>query len=87
MKPQFELEEPDEEFDGVIRDPELILEIAAKVMAEMADEGAYVRNAALSPVTGRKGNQELLFDISSDPGEAAPSELLIERLRLEFSRS
>ena len=87
MKPQFELEEPDEDFDGIIRDPELILEIAGKVMNEMAAEGAYVRNAALSPVTGRKGNQELLFDISSDPDRAAGPSLIIDRLRRDFGVS
>lgn len=87
MKPQFELERPDDDFDGVIRDPELILEIAAKLMAEMAGEGAYVRNAALSPVTGRKGNQELLFDISALREDAEAPGLLIERLRAEFTRA
>ncbi len=86
MKPQFELDQPDEDFDGIIREPELILEIAEKVMAEMAYEGAYVKNAALSPVTGRKGNQELLFDISSESDAAVSFDKLIQSLRLGFTK-
>ena len=85
MKPQFELEQPDDDFDGIIREPELILEIASRVMAEMAEEGAFVRNAALSPVTGRKGNQELLFDIFSEAGDVSEPDTLIGKLRQEFA--
>ncbi|MDC7238814.1 MAG: TlyA family RNA methyltransferase [Spirochaetales bacterium] len=84
MKPQFELEDPDEDFDGIIRDPRQILEITAKVVGEMAEEGAYVSRAALSPVTGRKGNQELLLDVSGDSSNACSVDSLMTDLEKQF---
>ncbi len=84
MKPQFEVEDPDDDFDGIVRDPREILEITARVVSEMAEEGAYVSRAALSPVTGRKGNQELLLDVSGDSQKACPVDELTRDLEKQF---
>lgn len=85
MKPQFELENPDDDFDGVIREPSQILQITKTVIQEMAEEGAYVSRASLSPVTGRKGNQELLFDVSSDSQLFRGTDILLSDLEKEFT--
>ncbi len=66
IKPQFEWKNPDSDFQGVIKDPRRISDIALEVMEELREEGAYVLKAAASPVPGRKGNRELLFWISTD---------------------
>ncbi|MDC7234369.1 MAG: TlyA family RNA methyltransferase [Spirochaetales bacterium] len=84
MKPQFEIENPDDDFDGIVRDPLQILSITEEVIGEMAEEGAFVRRASLSPVTGRKGNQELLFDISGNPDDFGGIPSLIKELKAEF---
>ncbi|MBF9017158.1 MULTISPECIES: TlyA family RNA methyltransferase [unclassified Oceanispirochaeta] len=85
MKPQFELENPDDDFDGIIRDPIQILEITRTVIDEMAEEGAFVCRTSLSPLTGRKGNQELLFDVSSDSEKFRGTDVLISELEKEFN--
>ncbi len=84
MKPQFELEDPDEDFDGIVRDPDEIINIAEKVIREMAGEGAFVLKASLSPVTGRKGNQELLLDVSGVERDIPPVSAISAQLCREF---
>lgn len=64
IKPQFEWENPPEEFDGIIRDPEIVREVALGVVDSLAEEGVYVHKAALSPIKGAAGNTELLFLLS-----------------------
>ena len=72
VKPQFEWSNPDDEFKGIVKDQNTILEIAGIVMEELAEEGAYVLKATISPVSGRKGNQELLFWIVSSKTDSIP---------------
>ncbi len=83
VKPQFEWQNPDEDFSGVVSDKDQILEIAAEVMDELKEESAYVLKAGTSPVSGRKGNRELLFWISSDENLVYPEK---EELLLSLSR-
>ncbi len=88
MKPQFEMKFPPPDFDGVLRDPRQILRVAAQVMDELAAEGAWVHRAALSPVQGRKGNQELLFEITEDrpdiPKEGTHQQNLLNLLEVDL---
>jgi len=66
VKPQFEIRNPDENFDGIVRNRNEIFEVVESVLHKLWLEGSYVQKMALSPVKGRKGNQELLFLIGSD---------------------
>jgi 23S rRNA (cytidine1920-2'-O)/16S rRNA (cytidine1409-2'-O)-methyltransferase len=84
MKPQFEVKDPDEDFDGIVRNPQEIIDITEMVIREMSEEGAFVTKAALSPVTGRKGNQELLFDVSGKESELVDLGQIISSLKEEF---
>ncbi len=61
VKPQFEWEEPDKEFNGVIKEGETITEICLTLVDKLKETGIYVKNITLSKTKGRKGNQELLF--------------------------
>lgn len=61
VKPQFEIQNPDENFDGIIRNFEEIYKVSENVLNKLWDEKSYVEKVSLSPVKGRKGNQELLF--------------------------
>ncbi len=61
VKPQFEIKASHSGFDGIVRDTNEIYSVAYDVLKGLWDEGSYVEKTALSPVKGRKGNQELLF--------------------------
>lgn len=61
VKPQFEWEDPDEDFNGVIKEGETILSICYNLMDKLEENGIYAMDVCLSGTKGRKGNQELLF--------------------------
>jgi len=84
VKPQFEIKDPNEDFDGIIRDTEEIYKVTVNVLEKLWNEGSFVQKAALSPVKGRKGNQELLFLITNreDRSFDEVSEELKELLKL-----
>jgi 23S rRNA (cytidine1920-2'-O)/16S rRNA (cytidine1409-2'-O)-methyltransferase len=65
IKPQFEYPNPPEEFDGVIKEEEVLREILAETLAGLEEEGVYLHAAAVSPITGRKGNREFLFHLKT----------------------
>jgi len=72
IKPQFEYPDPPDEFDGVIRDEVVVRDILEKTSAGLEEEGVFLHNAVVSPITGRKGNREFLFllrtAVSAMPG-------------------
>lgn len=78
VKPQFEVENPDDSFDGIIRDSGEILRVAKNVFFKLREENCFVSRIDLSPVKGRKGNQELLFLIEDK--ERVPVDEMISRL-------
>lgn len=61
VKPQFEWEDPDKDFDGVVREGETIISICMNLIDKLESESIYVKALTLSGTKGRKGNQELLF--------------------------
>lgn len=69
VKPQFEWEDPDEDFDGVIREGETIISICMNLVEKLKEESIYVKSLTLSGTKGRKGNQELLFLLSTNKSE------------------
>lgn len=66
VKPQFEWEDPDESFNGVIKEGETIFSICINLIGKLEDSGIYVKDVTLSKTKGRKGNQELLFLLTTD---------------------
>lgn len=67
VKPQFEWEDPDEDFDGVIKDGETIVDICCGLIEKLSNEDIYMKDVTLSKTKGRKGNQELLVLLSTNP--------------------
>lgn len=61
VKPQFEWENPDKDFKGVVKKGETILSICFNLMDKLENNGVYTKDVCLSGTKGRKGNQELLF--------------------------
>jgi 23S rRNA (cytidine1920-2'-O)/16S rRNA (cytidine1409-2'-O)-methyltransferase len=78
VKPQFELRSPDDSFDGILRSRNEIHQVATDVLLRLREENCFVSRVDLSPVKGKKGNQELLFLISDT--EDVPPEPQIARL-------
>jgi 23S rRNA (cytidine1920-2'-O)/16S rRNA (cytidine1409-2'-O)-methyltransferase len=72
IKPQFEIDTYVEDFNGVVTNDELLLEILIATCTELDEEGAGVVRLAASPVLGRKGNREflaLIHDKKRRPGD------------------
>lgn len=61
IKPQFEWKNPDEDFSGVVDDPEQRRYILEDVVEELSQNEIFVYDMINSPITGRKGNREYLF--------------------------
>jgi 23S rRNA (cytidine1920-2'-O)/16S rRNA (cytidine1409-2'-O)-methyltransferase len=60
IKPQFEWDKPDEDFNGVVPDSE-VFNIGCSVILGLAKEGVKTDDILVSPIRGREGNTELLF--------------------------
>jgi 23S rRNA (cytidine1920-2'-O)/16S rRNA (cytidine1409-2'-O)-methyltransferase len=61
VKPQFEWEDPPEEFDGIVRQGSAVREILRSLAGDLQEESVTVVAAMPSPFRGRKGNREFLF--------------------------
>jgi 23S rRNA (cytidine1920-2'-O)/16S rRNA (cytidine1409-2'-O)-methyltransferase len=61
VKPQFEWEDPDPSFHGVIRDVHIIPHICYQLILKLKRDNVFVSRVALSPIPGTKGNTELFF--------------------------
>jgi 23S rRNA (cytidine1920-2'-O)/16S rRNA (cytidine1409-2'-O)-methyltransferase len=70
IKPQFEWRHPTPEFDGVIRDKRHYVSILTSLVSALRQEQVYVHRAAVSALTGRKGNREFFFLLGSGPSTA-----------------
>lgn len=60
IKPQFEVPKWQENFTGVIQDPELLKETLTNVYGILKKENVGIVNAVVSPIKGHKGNTEFL---------------------------
>lgn len=74
LKPQFEWREPEEDFAGVVRDPERISSIVRETLERLRAEGAYAERLMPSPIRGRRGNREVLVLLRREP-TPPPSDL------------
>ncbi len=65
IKPQFELVNPEDSFNGIIRSDDQLFNVTRTVINKLWNEKAYVSKVLNSPIKGRKGNREFLFLIRS----------------------
>lgn len=63
IKPQFEAGREKVGKKGVVRDPEVHLEVINKILSIAADNGFEVKNLDYSPIKGPEGNIEYLIHI------------------------
>lgn len=62
IKPQFEIKNQDN-FNGVIRNPEILKEVVDDTKSRLESEGLTVQSVIESPIKGQKGNTEYLFKL------------------------
>ncbi len=60
IKPQFEVPKWQENFFGVIEDPDLLRSTLTSVYENLSSDGIGVYRATMSPIRGHKGNREFL---------------------------
>lgn len=63
VKPQFEIEQ-DDDFDGIIRDRDVLKSVVTDTAVRLGDGGISVEAVLESPIKGQKGNTEYLFRLS-----------------------
>ncbi len=81
VKPQFEWEKPDENFNGVIKEGNTIISICLNLIEKLSSNGIYSKKIALSKTKGRRGNQELLFLLTTKQSQKISNiELLLNNL-------
>ncbi len=66
IKPQYELKNPPPSFHGVVNDPDLLFAVLTDLIQSLESDGVWVVRAKASPITGRKGNREFFFLLTTD---------------------
>ncbi|RPJ06347.1 MAG: TlyA family RNA methyltransferase, partial [Spirochaetaceae bacterium] len=61
IKPQFEWQNPDEDFSGIVNDPKARAVILVKLVQDLHSEKVFLIDCTFSPILGRKGNKEYFF--------------------------
>ena len=60
IKPQFEVPKWQENFFGVVEDPDLMRQTLTNVYENLSQDGVGILKATVSPIKGHKGNTEFL---------------------------
>lgn len=81
IKPQFEWKNPDTKFKGIVEDKKTLYRIVRNVINSLDRENVYIKNILLSPIKGRKGNNEFLFFLAANKYKEK-EEILIDLLTL-----
>lgn len=72
VKPQFEAGKDRVGRGGVVKDPEVHLDVLLQVSKEAEALGLFTVDATFSPIKGPAGNIEFLFHLCKRPPEASP---------------
>jgi 23S rRNA (cytidine1920-2'-O)/16S rRNA (cytidine1409-2'-O)-methyltransferase len=70
IKPQFEAGREKVGKSGVVRDPNVHVEVLSRVLAFAAETGLFLQGLTYSPITGGEGNIEFLAYWSCDGSES-----------------
>lgn len=68
IKPQFEVPKGLEDFNGVVEDPEVLLDVMLRVFDLLEEDGVGIHELTKSPLKGHKGNVEFLALLKSEVG-------------------
>jgi 23S rRNA (cytidine1920-2'-O)/16S rRNA (cytidine1409-2'-O)-methyltransferase len=67
IKPQFESDRYDADFDGVVKDQEKLKQILRSVISALNEENVFLKDIIESPIEGKKGNREFLAYLTENP--------------------
>lgn len=82
IKPQFEVPRWQENFTGVITDPELLKETLVNVYEILSKDNIGVFDACVSPIKGHKGNTEFLALLRDKSSSSISLELFLEKCNI-----
>ncbi|MFA6733151.1 MAG: TlyA family RNA methyltransferase, partial [Sphaerochaeta sp.] len=68
IKPQFEVPRNLENFNGIVSDRKVLLEVMDRVYDLLEDDQVGIHAVAKSPITGHKGNVEFLALLKQEKG-------------------
>ena len=68
IKPQFEVPKGLEDFNGVVEDPEVLLDVMLRVFDLLEEDGVGIHELTKSPLKGHKGNIEFLALLKPEVG-------------------
>jgi len=68
IKPQFEVPKGLENFNGVVEDSQVLMEVMQRVYDLLAEDGVGIHALAKSPIKGHKGNVEFLALLKREVG-------------------
>ena len=89
IKPQFEWRAAAaggvvQRFDGLVRGADAIVTAVSALQADLATEGVAIRRCTPAPVSGRRGNREVLGLLAAGRSQPPEVSALAERLRMEL---
>ena len=92
IKPQFEwraaaVDAGDRRFDGLVRGADAIVTAVSALQADLAAEGVAIRRCTPAPVSGRRGNREVLGLLTAGRSQPPEAAALVENLRVELVRA
>jgi len=80
IKPQFEAGREKVGKKGVVRDPDVHIEVIEKIISVASREGFSVLNIDFSPIKGPEGNIEYLIYIKNDGLGSVDSQISVQKL-------
>ena len=80
IKPQFEAGREKVGKKGVVRDPDVHIEVIEKIVSVARKEGLSVLNIDFSPIKGPEGNIEYLIHIKNDGVGEVNSQISVQKL-------
>lgn len=85
VKPQFEAGKGKVGKKGVVREPEIHLEVLQKIYDFLPTIGFSLMGATFSPIKGPQGNIEYLYYIKACDGESIPFEQVSDMMKASHS--
>lgn len=80
LKPQFEWKNPPARFNGVIDSQADLKEVLKPFAVDLNDAGLFIKQCAVSPIKGTKGNTEFLLLLHRFSGVSDPYETLMDAI-------
>ena len=74
-------------FDGLVRGAAAVVAVVRSLQADLAAEGVAIRRCTPAPVSGRRGNRELLGLLTAGGSAPAEGSALAEALLAELTRT